>query len=206
MAVRSLKGRRTFSGGVHPPERKQPVEGRAIEVLPTPENVHIPLLQHLGAPCEMTVEAKAEVALGDVVGDSKAYVSAPVHASVWGIVGRASVATLPNGRHVAAVPIQASEVQPLEGRALVDDIYGGEWPVEDLERFEPQHIVDSCRAGGLVGMGGAAFPTHVKIARNEKRPIHTLLINGCECEPYLTADDRLMVEAPQPIVAGALLA
>jgi len=206
VTARSLKGKNTFSGGVHPPEWKQPGGGRAIEVLPAPGSVHVPLLQHLGAPCEMTVEPKTEVALDDVIGDSEAYVSAPVHACVRGVVGRASVATLPNGRHVAAVPIQVSGEQPLEGRALFDDVYGGEWPIDGVERFEPHRIVDACRAAGLVGMGGAAFPTHVKIARNEKRPIHTVLINGCECEPYLTADDRLMVEAPAAIVMGTLLA
>jgi electron transport complex protein RnfC len=121
-------------------------------------------------------------------------------------VSRAATVTLPNGRHVAVVPIKASPEQPLAGRALWDDVYGGDWPFDVADRREPAAIVEAARSAGLVGLGGAAFPTHVKLAHNDAKPIHTLLINGCECEPCLTADYRLMVEAPRPIVAGALLA
>jgi electron transport complex protein RnfC len=192
--------------GVHPPERKDLAERAPIEVLPTPAEVRIALLQHLGAPCEAVHKPRTDVALGDVVGEAKGFVSAPVHASISGTTGRMSVATLPNGRHVAVVPIRAAEEQPLSDRALFDDVLGGEWPTAGLEQCEPEQIVDAVREAGLVGLGGAAFPTHVKLTRNEDRPIRTLLINGCECEPYLTADYALMMEAPKPIVAGALLA
>jgi len=113
---------------------------------------------------------------------------------------------LPNGRHVQAVPIKAADAQPFSGRALWDEIYGGEWPRNGLDRREPKEIADAARKAGLVGLGGAAFPTHVKLAQNPEKPIQSLLINGCECEPYLTADYRLMLEAPEPVVAGALLA
>jgi electron transport complex protein RnfC len=196
----------TFAGGVHPPEEKHLAWEAAIEVLPTPDQVRIPLLQHLGAPCEATVKTRTEVALGDVVGDAGAFVCAPVHASVTGKTVRASVATLPNGRHVPVVPIKAAAEQPLSGDALLEDIFGGPWPNDGLDRYEPPEIVDAARGGGLVGLGGAAFPTHVKLRRNEQKPIRWLLINGCECEPYLTADYRLMLEAPAPIITGALLA
>lgn len=198
--------RGSFAGGVHPPQRKHFAEQAAIEVLPTPRQVRVPLLQHLGAPCEPTVKSRAEVALGDVLGDSKAFVSAPVHASVTGTVGRASVATLPNGRHVRVVTINAAEEQPLAGDALFEDIFAGRWPLAGLEQYEPHQIVEAARQAGLVGLGGAAFPTHVKLTRNEKKPIDLLLVNGCECEPYLTADYRLMLEAPGPVITGALLA
>jgi len=199
-------GKGTFAGGVHPPERKELAPGTLIEVLPTPSEVRVPLLQHLGAPCEATVKARAKVALGDMVGKPTGFVSAPVHASVSGTVGRLSVATLPNGRHVGAVPITSSEQQPLSGVALMDDIFGGEWPVGDVERYEPKAIADAAQEAGLVGLGGAAFPTHVKLRPSEERPIDTLLINGCECEPYLTSDDGLMLRFPAPVIAGALLA
>ena len=202
----SSTGKSSFAGGVHPPERKHFSAEAAIEVLPTPKQVRVPLLQHLGAPCEATVKSRAEVALGDVLGDAKAFVSAPVHASLTGTVARASVATLPNGRHVAVVPVKAAEEQPLAGDALFEDVFGGRWPVEELEQYEPHGIVEAARQAGLVGLGGAAFPTHVKLTRNEKRPIRLLLVNGCECEPYLTADYRLMLEAPGPVITGALLA
>jgi len=200
------KGRGTFDRGIHPPDRKHFAADAPIEVLPTPKEVRIPLLQHLGAPCQATVKPRTEVALGDVIGDTDAFVSAPVHASVSGAAGRLSVATLPNGRHVAVVPVKAAEEQPLAGQALFDDIFGGEWPTDGLDEYEPQQIVEAVRRAGLVGLGGAAFPTHVKLTPNESKPIDTLLINGCECEPYLTADYALMLEAPAPIITGALLA
>lgn len=196
----------TFRGGIHPPDSKHFAAEMPIEVLPTPNEVRIPLLQHLGAPCEPTVQARTEVALGDVVGESSKFVCAPVHASVSGTTGRLAVATLPNGRHVSVVPIKAAEEQPLSGRALLEDMVGGEWPTEGLDRYEPQEIAEAVSRAGLVGLGGAAFPTHVKLRRNDEKPIHTLLINGCECEPYLTSDYRLMVEAPAPVITGALLA
>jgi len=196
----------TFARGVHPADRKQLTAGAAVEVLPTPPEVRIALVQHLGAPCEAEVKTRAEVELGDVVGNTDAFVSAPVHASVRGTVTRQSTATLPNGRHVAVVPIRAADQQPLAGRALWDDVLGGQWPCDGWDRYEPGAIAAAARSAGLVGLGGAAFPTHVKLARNPDKPIDTLLINGCECEPYLTADDRLMLEAPAAVVAGALLA
>ncbi len=206
LTTRLAQRQRSFGGGVHPPERKHLSAEAAIEVLPTPKQVRIPLLQHLGAPCEATVKPRTEVSLGDVVGEAEAFVSAPVHASVSGTVARSSVATLPNGRHVRVVPIKAAEEQPLAGEALFDDVFGGDWPTDGLDRHEPQQIAAAAREAGLVGLGGAAFPTHVKLARNEKKPIRLLLINGCECEPYLTSDYRLMLQAPAPVITGALLA
>ena len=202
--VAARKG--SFGRGVHPPHRKHFTEAAAVEVLPTPGEVRIALLQHLGAPCEPTVKARTEVALGDVVGESTGFVSAPVHASVSGVTARQSVTTLPNGRHVPVIPIKAAEEQPFVGEALFEEIFGGEWPTDGCEQYEPQRIVEAAHDAGLVGLGGAAFPTHVKLTRNEQKPIDTLLINGCECEPYLTADYSLMLAAPAPVITGALLA
>ncbi len=205
-SVTAVRGRGTFARGVHPPEHKELAANAAIEVLPTPAKVSIPLIQHLGAPCSATVAPRTEVALGDVIGDTEAFVSAPVHASVAGKTSKVTVTTLPNGRHVSVVPIKADEEQALAGRALFDALFGGDWPLGDLDERDPDAIVKAARWGGLVGLGGAAFPTHVKLKRNEKKPIRTLLVNGCECEPYLTSDDRIMNEAPAAVVAGGLLA
>jgi electron transport complex protein RnfC len=202
---RTIPRRGSFARGIHPDDRKAGSAGAPVEVLPTPQGVVIPLLQHTGAPCEMTVKPKAAVALGEVIGDVEAFVAAPVHASVDGTVQGLTVTTLPNGRHVPAVSISAGP-QRLTGRALWEDIYGGDWPLAGLESHSPQQVLEAVRNAGIVGLGGAAFPTHVKLTRNPSRPIDTLLLNGCECEPYLTADYRLMLEAPAPIVAGALLA
>ena len=208
MSVATLlaRGTGTFTGGLHPPEEKGLAADRPIEVLPTPKGVRIALLQHLGAPCESTVKPRAQVELGEVIGRSEAFVSAPVHASVAGTIARASVATLPNGRHVAVIPVRSADEQPLEGRALFDDLFGGPWPLDNAEHCTPDEIIAAAKENGLVGLGGAAFPTHVKLVCNPAKPVDTLLINGCECEPFLTADYRLMLEAPQPVIAGALLA
>ncbi len=198
-------GTGTFAGGVHPLEHKKLSEHKAVEVLPVPEQVFIPLLQHTGAACEPIVKLRQEVTWGEKVGDSKAFISSPVHASVNGAVGMFSVATLPNGRHVKTIPIKTG-ANPVAGDALIEDIFGGEWPTTGLDAYAPEKIAETVREAGIVGMGGAAFPSHVKLGRNEKRPVDTILVNGCECEPYLTSDYRLMVEFPEPIVAGALLA
>lgn len=202
---RTTVSRRSFAGGIHPRSSKSLARDQPIEVVPTPKQVRIPLLQHVGAQCEATVKARDEVAAGDLVGRSEAPVSAFAHASIAGKVARESAATLPNGRHVPTVPIKAGDEQ-LEGRALFDDILGGEWPTLSLDIPTPDIIIRAVRDAGLVGMGGAAFPTHIKLTPNPNRPVETLVVNGCECEPYLTADYRLMLEAPEPIVTGALLA
>ena len=199
----SKKG--SFPRGVHPAEGKAYAADMPIKPLPTPPQVLLAMLQHTGAPCEPAAKNKDEVALGDVVGTAGGFVSAAVHASISGTVAMHTVTTLPNGRHVPVVPIKAGQEQ-LEGESLIDEIFGGEWPTDGLDAGDPQQIADAVRDAGLVGLGGAAFPTHVKLARNEAKPIDTLLVNGCECEPYLTADYRLMLEYPAPIITGALLA
>lgn len=194
-----------FARGIHPPDRKEFATNVAIEVLPTPAQVMIPLLQHIGAPNQATLKPRSEVALGDVVGQADGFVSAPVHASVAGKTAMEGKATLPNGRRVPGVPIKAAGDQ-LEGRELWDEVFGGEWPTSGLDQYAPEQICQAVRDAGLVGLGGAAFPMHVKLTRNENKPVDTLVVNGCECEPYLTADERLMLEAPEPIITGALLA
>ena len=201
----SLGGTGSFARGVHPADNKQLAAAAAIEVLPTPKQVAIALLQHTGAPCKALTKVKQAVTLGEKIGDVEAFVSAPVHASVAGVCGLPGVTTLPNGRHVPVVPITA-EGEQLAGDALRADVLGGDWPTSGLDAHQPRQIAEAAREAGLVGLGGAAFPTHVKLTLNPAKPIDTILVNGCECEPYLTADYRLMLEHPQPIVTGALLA
>jgi len=203
-ALSSKPGRGNFARGTHPPGRKQLSAGQAIEAVPAPAQVKIPLLQHTGAPCEATVKPRDKVTLGQTIGDCEAFISAPVHASIAGTAGVTTAMTLPNGRHVQAVPIKA-EGEQLQGQALLEDHFGGDWPT-DASKHQPKQIVEAVRGAGLVGLGGAAFPTHVKLTPPKGKTIDTLLVNGCECEPYLTADYRLMLEHPRPIVSGALLA
>jgi len=200
-----LKPKRTFPRGVHPPGEKHLSKDVPIEVLPTPKHVLLPLLQNIGAPCQPIVKPKQDVTRNDMVATSDAFVSASIHAPISGIVLKQSVTTLPNARHVPALPIQAVGEQ-LEGAALWDDMYGGQWPTDVIGKYEPEVIKNKIHKAGIVGLGGAAFPTYIKISPNIEKPINTLLINGCECEPCLTTDYRLMLEAPQPIVTGSMLA
>ena len=199
------EGNGTFAHGIHPPDRKKLSKDAAIQVMPTPETVVLSLHQNIGGPCESLVKTKQAVAWGELIGKGKTFVSTSLHASVPGIVQRQTRVTLANGRHMDTVPIK-TEGDIATGQALWDEIFGGAWPTTGLEAYAPDQISRDINEAGLVGLGGAAFPTHVKIMPNDKKPVHTLIINGCECEPYLTSDYRLMLEAPQPIVTGALLA
>jgi electron transport complex protein RnfC len=198
-------GQGTFPRGIHPEDRKGLTENAPIEVLPTPKTVLLPILQHLGAPSDAFTRPNQEVAIGDPIASAVGFVSASVHASVNGIARRPVHVTLPNGRHVLAVPITAGADQP-SAEEIYADFVGGAWPTVDLPAIPAQEIADAVLQGGIVGLGGAAFPTHVKLARQPKKPIDVVLVNGCECEPYLTSDYRLMLEAPRAVIAGGLLA
>lgn len=203
--VRDIPGKGDFARGIHPPDNKIFAADAGIEVVPTPSDVQVPLHQHTGAPCSAVVKNRQAVAMGDLLGEADAFVSASVHAPLAGKVGREGVVTLPNGRHVGALPLKADGDQ-LEGDDLWEEVLGGDWPTSGLEEYSSEKVVEAVRSAGIVGMGGAAFPTHVKLTRNPDKPTDVLLVNGSECEPYLTADYRLMVEAPNPIITGALLA
>jgi len=203
--IEVYEGNGTFAHGIHPPDYKYLSMDAPIRVLPTPEKVRLSLHQNIGSPCTPTVKTRQTVSWGEKIGKGNGFVSTTLHASLPGIVQRPMRMTLANGRHMDTLPIKASGDIP-QGRALYDEIFGGDWPTTDLDSFDPTDISRAVKAGGLVGLGGASFPTHVKIAPNDKKPVHTLIVNGCECEPYLTSDYRLMLEAPAPIITGALLA
>ena len=203
-ATGGFPGPGTFAHGVHPPERKELAADAPIEIVPTPDKVVLPLLQNIGSHCTPLVQNKQAVALGQIVGRGEGFVSASLHAPVAGVVQKMAMTTLANGRHMQAIVIK-SEGEQIEGQALWDALYGKRWPQKAYQAMEPQAISTAINDAGIVGLGGAAFPTHVKIMPSDKKPINTLVVNGCECEPYLTTDYRLMVEAPEAIVAGALL-
>ena len=201
-----ISGKGTFSRGVHPPDQKHFAADAGIEVLPAPETIVLPLSQHIGAPCKAAVKAKDEVRVGDMVGEAGGFVSAPIHASINGTVLKATSVTLPTGRRVPAVPIKAAENGEQAGISLFKELTSDDWDVTSADTQDPKTIVNAINGAGIVGLGGAAFPTHVKLTPNKEKPVDVLLINGCECEPYLTSDYRLMLEASKAIVAGTLLA
>ncbi len=208
MSLFHLKGfhvKGSFRHGIHPPENKMLSGSSQIEVIRESETVTLPLLQHVGAPAKQIVEPKQEVKFGQMVAAGEAFISASIHSPVSGIVKNNRNVTMVNGRRLPAIVIQ-SQGEQVDSGLLWAEMTSDDWPLDKISSYDPQQITRSIRDSGIVGLGGAAFPAHVKIAASEKRKIDTLLINGCECEPYLTSDYRLMIEAPYAIVAGALIA
>jgi electron transport complex protein RnfC len=182
----------TFRGGIHPPDKKELSRGSAIEKAKAPKTVAIPLSQHIGAPNDPIVEIGQEVKMGEVVGKAEAFVSAPVHSSVSGKVVGLVDFPMPIGRMVKSIVIENDEQDTWA--PLVD-----EPKYLDLDQ---DALKQKIRDAGIVGMGGAAFPTSVKLSPPKEKTIDTVIINGAECEPYLNADYRLMMERPSDIVEG----
>lgn len=187
---------RTFHGGAHPPEGKAATEHKPIEDLPLPPLVVIPLQQHTGAPCTATVAVGDAVRAGQLIGDSTSAVSAPVHASVSGKV----TAIEPRPHPALPKPVPAVVIER-DGAASEPGPEAAAAPV-DWRAMSPADLTARIRASGVVGMGGAAFPTHVKLTPPKGKVIDTLILNGVECEPCLTADHRLMLERADDIVDG----
>ena len=183
--------KRTFSqGGVDVHEHKERTEKLPIETIPPPAEVVIPMSQHFGVPCEPVVKRGDTVRKGQLIGSSKAPLSAEIHASVAGKVKVVGSHVHPSGFLVESVTIETDpqgETEPDLG------------PVDLADRAA---VLQRIRQMGVVGMGGAGFPTAIKLSPPEAKPIDTLLLNGAECEPYLTADHRLMVEDGARIVEG----
>ncbi|HHX87452.1 MAG TPA: electron transport complex subunit RsxC [Firmicutes bacterium] len=182
-----------FKGGVHPEYYKEYTASLAVVPMGSPEQVVIPLQQHIGAPCEPLVKPGEKVLAGQKIGESKNFVSAPVHASVSGEVTAIGPYAHPSGQMVEAVTIES------DGQDLWEQPPS---PSGDWEVLSPDEIRRLIREAGIVGLGGAAFPAHVKLAPPPDKPIDTVILNGSECEPYLTADHRLMLEQPQQIITG----
>lgn len=183
---------KTFPGGLHPPDNKEWSSRKAIETCPLPAELVIPLSQHIGAPAELCVAKGDRVKKGQMIGVAKGFVSVPVHASTSGEVVAVEPRPHASGRNLPAVIIR-----PDAEDAWVDGLVEADPAVLTVDE-----IRERIRAAGLVGMGGATFPTHVKLTPPENKPIHTLIINSVECEPYLTADHRLMLEETQRVLDG----
>jgi len=183
----------TFHGGVHPREDKEATEHKPVETLPLPARVYLSLSQHTGAPSKPVVQKGDKVKTGTLIGEPGGRISAATHASLSGTV--ADVADLPH------------PVTGRRGPTVIVDSDGSDTPDDsirerDYSAFSVEQLIEAIRAAGIVGLGGAAFPTFFKLSPPKEKPIDNLLINGCECEPFLTADHRLMLEHPGEIVEG----
>ncbi|MBZ2175330.1 electron transport complex subunit RsxC [Schnuerera sp. xch1] len=183
----------TFKGGVNVPHHKDLTESLPIEKAKEPDVVYIPLHQHVGAPCDSLVKMGDNVKVGQKIGQSDAFVSAPVHSSVSGTVKSITSMSTPTGQTVKCVVIES------DGRNELDESIK---PKGSLNELSPKEIIGIIKEAGITGMGGAGFPTHVKLSPPPDKKIDAVLINGAECEPYLTADHRLMVEHPEKIIFG----
>ncbi len=191
----------TFPGGIHPPQSKDLTSGSKIQTGPAAKQVAIMLSQHIGAPCKAIVGKNDEIQAGQKIGDSEAFVSAPVHSPVNGKVKEITLqshAVL--GRVLAVIIDTDTENNPTKQPSINKFADGF-----DIDRYSTEQICDAVRKAGIVGMGGAGFPTRVKIEPNPKMPKETLIINGCECEPYITCDYRIMLEWTNQIIAGIKL-
>ncbi|MGE5509094.1 MAG: electron transport complex subunit RsxC, partial [Chitinophagales bacterium] len=183
-----------FRGGVHPRTDKERTAARPIEPAPRPAQVIIPLAQSLGAPAKPLVAAGDRVKAGQVIGEAQGFVSVPVHASVSGTVK--AVGEAPSGLAVTAPAVTIA--------VDAEDEWVELHPAGALEELTPEAIRAAALAAGLVGLGGATFPAHVKLSPPADKPIDLVIINGCECEPCLTSDHRLMVERPGEVLQGLL--
>lgn len=189
---------KTFKlGGVHPPDNKISAEN-SIEVLPLPKSVFIPVAQHIGAPATPLVKRGDEVKAGQVIAKSSSFVSTNIHSSVSGKIKKVDFSADSSG-------------YPKQGFLI--DVDGDEW-IDGIDRSEDlikdfslsgKEIIDKIQEAGIVGLGGATFPTHVKLVPPKGMKADVLLINGVECEPYLTSDHRLMMEKSEEILVGTQL-
>jgi electron transport complex protein RnfC len=184
-------GLSTFQRGIHPAYNKDLTSSRPVKRAGLPKTVVIPLLQHAGAPCEPLVKKGDLVSEGQKIGDVKAFVSAPVHASISGKIKEVDLYPHPTGAKALSVVIEGDGAER-------------QWPSSgvDLDSLSPEDIRAAIKEAGIVGMGGAAFPTSVKLMPPKEKAIDTVILNGCECEPFLTADHRIMVEEADKVIWG----
>lgn len=184
-----LKPKKKIKGGARLPHLKHTAEMESV-LLQDIDEVIIPMQQHIGAPCNPLVKKGDKVFVGTLIGDSDSYISAPIHSSVSGEVLAIKTITLSNGNECQAVVINS------DGQMTPDPDISGK------EITNASELTKATRDCGLVGLGGAGFPTHVKLTLSDDKPIDTLIINGAECEPYITADYRECLENFEDILEG----
>jgi len=194
------KGRLSFLGGAHPPQSKDLTRESKIQPVPVGKQVAVILSQHIGAACQPLVRKGNMVQVGQKIGDCDAFVSAPVHSPINGKVREIALQSHAVLGRSLAIIIDAYPHNPTKRPCpeFKDDF--------DENNYSAEQICNAVRQAGIVGMGGAGFPTRVKIEPNPRLPKETLIINGCECEPYITSDYRIMLEWTNQIITGIKLA
>ncbi|MBS6063918.1 electron transport complex subunit RsxC [Criibacterium bergeronii] len=183
----------TFKGGIHPKHNKEKTENLQVVTIDAPATVYIPLIQNIGAPCKSLVAKGDFVKVGQRIGEPLGFVSAPIHSSVSGKVIDVKEMVVNTGNRAVCVVIEN------DGNYEVDPSIK---PYGTVDELSAEKLLEVVKEIGLVGMGGATFPTHVKLKIPEGKTVDTAILNGAECEPYLTCDHRLMLEETQDVVDG----
>ena len=183
----------SFFGGIHPKENKWYARDKEIMIFPAPDVVVIPMQQHIGAPCKPLVKKGDLVTVGQKIGDNQG-LCVPVHASVSGKVKAVEMRPHTNGTNVMSVVIENDKKN-----TLCPDCKPR--TQEEVDALSPEELIAIIREGGIVGMGGATFPTHVKLSGGIGK-VDTVIVNAGECEPYITSDDRLCREMPEELISG----
>lgn len=184
-----------FRGGVHPPENKHLSSGREIIPIPPSEILMFPLSQHTGSPCTPTVQKGDKVKRGTLIGTSEKLISSPLHSSVSG-----TVKSIENTPHPVIGRFKSVVIENDK-----QDIAEETISTKDIENLSSAEIIKIVKDAGIVGLGGAAFPTHVKLSPPKEKVIDTFIVNGAECEPYLTCDHILMLKKGKEIIEGIKL-
>ncbi len=189
--------KKSFRGGIHPAEEKHYTENSPLEVMPSPERVIIPLRQHLGAPARAMVKVGDHVKAGQCIAKGPGFVTTAMHASISGEVVAVEPRNHPVFRSCESIEIKSDGKDEWE--------YGEKHDRQALDEIPPDEIKKIVTESGIVGLGGAAFPTHVKLSPPPEKNVKMYILNGAECEPYLTADDRVMRERAADVILGLRL-
>ena len=185
---------KSFRGGIHPNEYKSLTENHSFEQMPNPKQIILPLSQHIGKPAKSLVAKKDEVKAGQLVAEAEGFVSAPIHSSVSG-----KVKVIEDEPNVSGFPKKSIVIDAVEENDFE------KFTQLDPKIITPDEIRERVKVAGIVGQGGAAFPTFIKLTPPEDKKIDYVILNGCECEPYLTRDYRLMLEYPVKVLNGLSL-
>ena len=189
-----LRMNTTFKGGIHVPDHKELTANKPITKAPIPKKIWLPLIQNTGLPCKIIVSNGDYVKVGTKIGEAEGYISAHLHSSISG-----KVADISEFNH----PILPTRFLTCVIETDGQDIWEDNIKERDYNNFSKEELIATIRDAGIVGLGGGAFPTHAKLTPPPEKPINTLIINGCECEPYLASDHRLMLEKSKEIIDGA---
>ncbi len=183
----------TFKRGIHPPDNKEFTSKKAIKMLLPKGDLVFPMVQHIGAPCKPLVKKGERVLVGQRIAESEAFVSSPIFCSVSGTVKAIAEMEHPNGFKIQSIVVENDD--------QYEEVEGLNQPL-DYNNMSNEEIVQAVKDAGIVGLGGATFPTHIKLSPPADKKIDTIIVNGAECEPYLTSDHRIMLEETERVVLG----